>query len=160
MTDRPKQADPTVASIVIRHSWDTHLGIRPGYDHGSSTLDPEVTNVLLQIAEIASVLGCDHRRSAEQHKVSGHHFDGGITTHWIEIVTIFATAATTLAALLQQIKPLLIELIRKEAQKGIRIKVGDVEVHLQGTDDIDKALTLLDRARDAGTPRIIAPGEK
>ena len=43
MPESPKQNDQGEASLQIVHSWTTHLGIRPGHDSGSSTLDPEAT---------------------------------------------------------------------------------------------------------------------
>jgi hypothetical protein len=155
MSESPKSAEPVVATLKVSRSWKTHIGVRPGHDYGSSTEDPEIARLVEEIEEAAAALGGDHGRSLSNYKEEGRRdFDAGTTTLWIEVLTV---SAVTLAPLLRGITPLLVALIEKKARQEIRLKVGEVEVELKGTNDIEAGLHLLERASQSKDSRIIIP---
>jgi hypothetical protein len=145
---------PSDLSLIIRHRWERHLG-RKGE---TSTYDRAVAKGLRDVEAAAGDLSLSASRTVSDSTVKGEHLDGGITTNYVEILTIAGGAVAALAALIAKISPLITALASKSAAASVRMKSGDVEIELKGTADVTKALTALRDLEQGKRPTLIVPG--
>jgi hypothetical protein len=142
-------------TLTISDSWDVHVpGIeeRGSYENTRQTTD-EHAQALREIEKLARRASAQVEKRRLSHKLSAEHFDMGITTVYSEVVAIAAPSAAALATLLRAAKPYVLAYLTRSASHSVSVKYDDVEVSIKGTNDVEKAIRLLEAAEAAKRQR-------
>lgn len=90
----------------------------------------------------------EEKRIEEQLKKNRPvHFDGGITEYITDNLIISFTAAGGATALLKFGKDVFIQWMKNRGGRSIKIKVGEFEVEIKGTNDIKKAMDVIEKIK-------------
>ncbi len=77
-----------------------------------------------------------------------HHFDGGVDKTAIETAMLIFSTIGGATAFFNLGKDLLLKWMENKTSKSIRLKAGDLEVEIKGSDDIDRAIEILEKLRE------------
>jgi hypothetical protein len=140
----------TEVSLSITHRWFKHLGAHKD----TTSYSPAAADAMRTIEAEAGALGLSAHRDTSRSKSGGVHYGGGVAWNYVEIVTVAAATAASLAALLAKVSPIITALLAKSAGASVRLKRGDTEVELKGTGDVEKALAALRELEEGKQPKL------
>jgi hypothetical protein len=106
---------------------------------------------LRKLAEVkgAKVSSTDRHEQTDPKRrgARNQRFTDADTTLITTTVTYGFTALSLLIAFLKGAKPLLVEFVKSRGARQVKLKIGDDEIHIHGTNDVDKAIEALQKAR-------------
>lgn len=142
----------TVIRIEFHDSYTHHLGLRDE----SSTYWPEDANpgvsysLIKSIKEEAGKLDAEISEDTKSYEppVKKQYFDMGFDIEYIEYLKILFGSGGALLAYLKVIRPIIVQWMKNRAGRSAEVEVGDIKVKIKGSNDVDKVITLLEKARE------------
>jgi hypothetical protein len=137
--------------IELTERWEEHLGMdrhtgepissNSFHDKNSSESD----SARLHLGQAAKAQGGELEERQWQSRRNVHHYDGGITTDFMnQLLVTFGTAGTA-TAFLTMVKSVVTTWLRNSASRSITVKKGATAVTIHGNNDIDSAISALQK---------------
>jgi hypothetical protein len=153
---RNKKNSLVEISVQLEESYRQHLGLdrktgEPSQWSDFDDCDPkESSRLLKELRQIAvnQKASADQKHSSFEHK-GIQHYDGGIDTTFIQTTLLIFSSVGGAAAFFKLARDILLKWMENMSKRSVKLKVGDLEVEIKGTKDIEKAFDTLERLREA-----------
>ncbi|MEX2672864.1 MAG: hypothetical protein WD294_12235 [Phycisphaeraceae bacterium] len=78
------------------------------------------------------------------YRGNAKHYDGGITQDVVTTLAVTFSASGGALIFFKFGKDLLLQWMKNMSSRSVRLKMGDKEIEIKGTNDVEKAMKLLD----------------
>lgn len=142
----------------LTESYTKHMGMDrktgdPIHWTDRNDRDPQKSSQMLKnLKEIAVKEGAVEDSEFGSYDHGMRHYDGGITQSIWQTTVLDFGAVGGATAFFMLGKEMLLKWMDNMGGRSVKLKAGDIEVEIKGTNDIDKAFETLERLREFRDP--------